>query len=103
MQSNYPAVILLSRIDEWWSYIDDCDQHSIVSALEEIHAGLPILTIASCRADVPTRVRRTFWNRGIKRHFFVGIITYNLAPSFSFKNLYTIMKSVFGLILKVFS
>ncbi|KAJ8968272.1 hypothetical protein NQ317_008902 [Molorchus minor] len=59
---NFPAVILLSRIDEWWNYIDDCDQLSIVSTLEEIHAGLPILTVASCREDIPTRLHNFFYN-----------------------------------------
>lgn len=62
VQFNFPAVILLSRVDEWWNYIDDCDQHTIVSTLEDIHAGLPILTIASCKADIPTRVSRKFKN-----------------------------------------
>ncbi|CAH1163487.1 unnamed protein product [Phaedon cochleariae] len=58
---NIPSVIVLSRIDEWWDYIDDCDQHSIVSTLEDIHAGLPILTIASCRVDIPTRLHNFFY------------------------------------------
>ncbi|KAJ8925463.1 hypothetical protein NQ315_009297 [Exocentrus adspersus] len=62
VQFNFPAVILLSRIDEWWNYIDDCDQHSIVSTLEDIHAGLPILTIASCKTDVPSRLHNFFYN-----------------------------------------
>ncbi|KAJ8947865.1 hypothetical protein NQ318_010011 [Aromia moschata] len=62
VQLNFPAVIWLSRIDEWWNYIDDCDQLGIVSTLEEIHAGLPILTMASCRAEIPTRLHNFFYN-----------------------------------------
>ncbi|CAH2009538.1 unnamed protein product [Acanthoscelides obtectus] len=61
-QSVFPAVILLSRIDEWWDYIDDCVQHSIVSTLEDIHAGLPVLTIASCTTDIPLRLHNFFYN-----------------------------------------
>nr|CAH7764178.1 unnamed protein product [Callosobruchus chinensis] len=61
-QSVFPAAILLSRIDEWWDYIDECEQHSIVSTLEDIHAGLPVLTIASCTTDIPSRLHNFFYN-----------------------------------------
>ncbi|KAH1007762.1 hypothetical protein HUJ04_004957 [Dendroctonus ponderosae] len=59
-QVHHPSVILLSRVDDWWSIIDECDQLSIVSALEDIHAGLPILVVATCRKDVPFMARRQF-------------------------------------------
>ncbi|CAH1110519.1 unnamed protein product [Psylliodes chrysocephalus] len=59
---QFPAVIVLSRIDEWWDNIDECDQHNVVSTLEDIHAGLPILTIASCNVDVPVMLHNFFYN-----------------------------------------
>lgn len=58
MQHNSPAVILMSRIDEWWNYIDECEQHNIVSSLQDIHAGVPILTIATCKCDIPSTVSK---------------------------------------------
>lgn len=51
-----PCVFLLSRVDEWWGIISDCEQLSILSTLEDIHAGLPILVIATCKSDVPPTV-----------------------------------------------
>nr|XP_023026910.1 ATPase family AAA domain-containing protein 2-like [Leptinotarsa decemlineata] len=62
LKLTFPAIIFLSRIDEWWNNIDDCDQHSIVSTLEDIHAGLPILTIACCKSDIPGRLHNFFYN-----------------------------------------
>ncbi|XP_057657765.1 ATPase family AAA domain-containing protein 2-like isoform X2 [Diorhabda carinulata] len=62
VQVHYPAIILLSRVDEWWDFIDECQQHTIVSTLEEIHAGLPILTMATCRVDVPKPLHNFFYN-----------------------------------------
>ncbi|XP_066139114.1 ATPase family AAA domain-containing protein 2-like isoform X2 [Euwallacea fornicatus] len=57
-----PCVILLSRVDEWWDIISDCDQLSIVSTLEDIHADQPILVVATCERDVPTTLRSVFYN-----------------------------------------
>nr|CAI5863660.1 unnamed protein product [Callosobruchus analis] len=34
----------------------------IVSTLEDIHAGLPVLTIASCTTDVPSKFHNFFYN-----------------------------------------
>ncbi|CAG9860331.1 unnamed protein product [Phyllotreta striolata] len=60
--SQFPSVIILSRVDEWWEDINEYDQHNIVTSLEEIHAGLPILTIASCNVEVPGKLHNFFYN-----------------------------------------
>ncbi|XP_060527248.1 uncharacterized protein LOC132702554 [Cylas formicarius] len=59
---NCPSIILLSRVDEWWNLITECEQLNILSALDNIHAGLPILVIATCRLDVPTVLNDFFYN-----------------------------------------
>ncbi|CAG9838409.1 unnamed protein product [Diabrotica balteata] len=59
---QFPAVILLSRIDEWWDVIDECNQHTVASILDDIHAGLPVLTIATCQTDIPSPLHNFFYN-----------------------------------------
>ncbi|CAG9761853.1 unnamed protein product [Ceutorhynchus assimilis] len=59
---HHPSVTLLSRIDEWWNIINECEQLSIVSTLEDIHAGLPVLVIATCRGEVPDMLKNFFYN-----------------------------------------
>lgn len=56
MRKDLPSLLVLSRVDEWWNHIEECDQISIAATLEDIHAGVPILTIASCRGELPIKV-----------------------------------------------
>ncbi|XP_050295213.1 ATPase family AAA domain-containing protein 2-like [Anthonomus grandis grandis] len=59
---HFPCVVLLSKVDEWWNIIDECEQLRIATALEEIHAGLPILVLATCRRDIPNMLENFFYN-----------------------------------------
>lgn len=60
MQQQRPSVLVLSRIDEWWQLIDDTTQVQLSTALEELHAGLPVLLIVTCNRDVPEMLRNYF-------------------------------------------
>ncbi|XP_076267711.1 ATPase family AAA domain-containing protein 2-like isoform X2 [Rhynchophorus ferrugineus] len=62
IQYHFPSVIVLSKIDEWWDVVDDCEQLSIVSSLENIHAGVPVLVMATCKTDVPCKLQNFFYN-----------------------------------------
>ncbi|KAL1512788.1 hypothetical protein ABEB36_002318 [Hypothenemus hampei] len=61
-QVHHPSVILLYRVDEWWNIISETEQMSIQSTLEDIHAGLPTLVIATCKTDVPFMLQNFFYN-----------------------------------------
>lgn len=39
--------MLLSGVDEWWNLIDEYEQLRIFTSLREIHAGLPVMVIAT--------------------------------------------------------
>lgn len=56
VRQNLPAVIVLSRIDTWWDLVEDGVQIHIVSALEDFHANLPLLLVATCSKGVPPKV-----------------------------------------------
>ncbi|KAL3285944.1 hypothetical protein HHI36_000459 [Cryptolaemus montrouzieri] len=62
VRKDLPSLLVLSRVDEWWDHIEECDQISIAATLEDIHAGVPILTIASCREELPLKLHDFFYN-----------------------------------------
>lgn len=62
VRKDLPSLLVLSRVDEWWNYIEESDQISIAATLEDIHAGVPILTIASCRGELPLKLHDFFYN-----------------------------------------
>lgn len=61
---NQPSILVIPRLDELWTYIDIGDQVYLTAALEDIHAGLPILIIATCEDEIPLTVNsQLFLNR----------------------------------------
>ncbi|KAK9880444.1 hypothetical protein WA026_011690 [Henosepilachna vigintioctopunctata] len=62
VRKDLPSLLVLSRVDEWWDHIEECDRISVAATLEEIHAGVPILTIASCRGELPLKLHDFFYN-----------------------------------------
>ncbi|XP_044747035.1 ATPase family AAA domain-containing protein 2-like [Coccinella septempunctata] len=62
VRKDLPSLLVLSRVDEWWNHIEESDQISIAATLEDVHAGVPILTIASCRGELPLKLHDFFYN-----------------------------------------
>lgn len=62
LKKQIPSVLVLLRVDEWWDHIGESNRIAIAGALEDIHAGLPILTIATCRKNLPKELHEFFFN-----------------------------------------
>ncbi|CAH0551694.1 unnamed protein product [Brassicogethes aeneus] len=62
LQNNFPSLLVLSRVDEWWSFLEESDQISFIASMEDLHAGLPILTIATFKSKIPPKLHEVFHN-----------------------------------------
>ncbi|XP_063905374.1 ATPase family AAA domain-containing protein 2-like isoform X2 [Zophobas morio] len=50
---NLPSVLVIPRVDDLWSFLEINEQMYITSLLEDIHAGLPILIVATYEEELP--------------------------------------------------
>lgn len=55
---NLPSILVIPRIDDLWNFLEIYEQTYIASLLEDIHAGLPILIIATYEEEMPLMVTR---------------------------------------------
>lgn len=55
-RQNLPAIVVLSRIDAWWDLMENGVQTYLMSALEDLHASLPLLLVATCSKKAPSVV-----------------------------------------------
>lgn len=53
---NLPAIIVLPHLDDIWKFVDNLEQNYIVSLLDNIHASIPILIIATHDESLPAAV-----------------------------------------------
>ncbi|KAK9731372.1 ATPase family associated with various cellular activities (AAA) [Popillia japonica] len=61
-RQNLPSILVLSRVDEWWDLIDNGGQLSLTAMLEDLHAGLPLLVIATCSQELPDMLQDYFYS-----------------------------------------
>ncbi|GJQ79242.1 hypothetical protein Trydic_g5486 [Trypoxylus dichotomus] len=61
-RQNLPSILVLSRIDDWWELIDSGMQIGLTAMLEDLHAGLPLLLIATCNQELPDMLQEYFYN-----------------------------------------
>ncbi|KYB27297.1 ATPase family AAA domain-containing protein 2 [Tribolium castaneum] len=59
---NLPSILVIPRVDDLWSFLDANEQTYIASLLEEVHAGLPILIIATYEEELPLMLQNFFYN-----------------------------------------
>lgn len=55
-----PSIVVISRVDDWWDLLDNEAQVSIISMLEDLHSGLPILVIVSYDERLPGALHEHF-------------------------------------------
>ncbi|RZB40408.1 ATPase family AAA domain-containing protein 2-like [Asbolus verrucosus] len=67
---NLPSILVISRIDDLWNFLEIYEQNYIASVLEDIHSGLPILIIATCEEELPLMVLRTFTSHLLQNFFY---------------------------------
>ncbi|KAI4468268.1 aaa domain-containing [Holotrichia oblita] len=61
-RQNLPSILVLSRVDEWWDLIDSGIQLGLTAMLEDLHAGLPLLVIATCSQELPDMLQDYFYS-----------------------------------------
>ncbi|KAJ3637238.1 hypothetical protein MTP99_000713 [Tenebrio molitor] len=59
---NLPSILVIPRIDDLWNFLEIYEQTYIASLLEDIHAGLPILIIATYEEEMPLMLQNFFYN-----------------------------------------